>query len=119
MTVPSTARLPDIQSLSDHRNLPIEAVGIKGMRYPVTIRSGGEHRATVADFAMTVALPGRVKGTHMSRFVEVLEAQRDALDPAAFRRLVETMLARLGAEAGAVEMRFTWFARKVAPSSGV
>jgi GTP cyclohydrolase IB len=113
------ARLPDIQSQPDHRNLPIEAVGIKGMRYPVAIRSGAQAVTTVATLAMTVALPGRAKGTHMSRFVELLVAQREALDPAGFRRLVEDMLARLGAQAGTVEMRFTWFARKAAPVSGV
>jgi len=110
--------LPDVQSQPDHRNLPIEAVGIKGLLYPVAVSSGGACVPTVAEFAMTVALPATVKGTHMSRFVEVLEAQTAPLDAAAFEHLVRAMIERLGARRGMVEMRFPWFARKAAPVSG-
>jgi MptA/FolE2 family GTP cyclohydrolase len=110
--------LPDIQSQPDRRDLPIEAVGVKSVRYPVTVKSGDDVVPTIATFAMTVALPGNAKGTHMSRFVELLEAHRDALDQAGFERLVRDMLKRLGAQHGAVEMRFPWFARKAAPVSG-
>jgi GTP cyclohydrolase IB len=112
------AGLPDIQSLTDHRNLPIEAVGVRGLRYPVTIASGGHRVPAVATFAMSVALPATTKGTHMSRFVELLEMQQEPLDAPAFRRLVRATLDRLHAEAGSVEMRFAWFERKAAPVSG-
>jgi GTP cyclohydrolase I len=118
MDISEPTGLPDIQSQPDHRNLPIEAVGIRGVRYPVTISSGGDCVPTIGTFAMTVALPATAKGTHMSRFVELLEAQQDPLDLAAFRRFVRAMLDRLNAGSGSVEMRFPWFARKAAPVSG-
>ena len=119
MNAPEPVNLPDIQARRDLRNIPIEAVGIKGVRYPVTIRSGNDCAPTVGTFTLTVALPATDKGTHMSRFVELLEAQSDALDPAGFRALVFEMLRRLKASEGAIEMRFPWFARKAAPVSRV
>lgn len=118
MDASSPAGLPDIQARPDHRNLPIEAVGIKGVRYPVRIASGGDCVPTIATFAMTVALPPTTKGTHMSRFIELLESQQEPLDQPGFRRFVHGMLQRLGADAGSVEVRFPWFARKAAPVSG-
>lgn len=114
-----TSLLPDIQSQPDRRQLPIEAVGVKGLRYPVTIRSGAADQPTVADFRMTVALDPAVKGTHMSRFVELLEARAQPLDQAGFGAMVADMLARLGAASGAIEMRFPYFINKRAPVSGV
>jgi GTP cyclohydrolase FolE2 len=118
MNAPEKISLPDIQSQRDHRKLAIEAVGIKGVRYPLTISSGDDCVPTIATLAMTVALPGSAKGTHMSRFIELLEAQCEPLDSAGFERLVRDMLKRLGARHGAVEMRFPWFTRKAAPVSG-
>jgi GTP cyclohydrolase I len=111
--------LPDIQSEPDLRELRIEAVGIKGVRYPMTIGAGAAGQATVASFSMTVGLAAQVKGTHMSRFIELLEAQARPLDQAGFMALLEAMLARLGAASGAIEMRFPWFVRKSAPVSAV
>ena len=120
MNAPQRLALPDVQAQADTRNLPIEAVGVKGLRYPVTVVSGSTRVPTVAQFAMTVALPATVKGTHMSRFVELLEANAAApLDLAGFAGLARGMLVRLGAEAGAIEMSFPWFLRKAAPVSGV
>ena len=75
-------QLPDVQSRADHRALAIDAVGIRRLRSPVTIRTGEGEQATVATFSMAVALPAAVKGTHMSRFVELLEERTEALDPA-------------------------------------
>lgn len=119
MNAPEPVNLPDIQARPDPRNIPINAVGIKGVRYPVTIRSGNDCAPTVASFTMTVALPAADKGTHMSRFIELLEAQQDALDPQGFRKLVFEMLRRLRASEGTIEMRFPWFTRKAAPVSRV
>ena len=68
---------------------------------------------------MTVTVPAPVKGTHMSRFVELLQAQSDALDAPGFRALLRDMLGRLNAQAGTIEMRFPWFVEKTAPVSGV
>jgi GTP cyclohydrolase IB len=119
MTAPERFTLPDLQSQTDHRNLSIEAVGIKGLRYPVLLRLEGDEVPTVATFSMNVALSPTTRGTHMSRFVELLEARRAALDQRGFERFVRDMLARLGVDRGEIEMRFPWFMRKSAPVSGV
>ena len=111
--------LPDVQSHVDGRDLCIDAVGIKDVRYPLTIRSGGKVLPTIATLSMTVGLPAVTKGTHMSRFVELLEAQDAALDQAGFKAMLFDMLDRLDARNGAIEMRFPYFAQKTAPVSGV
>ncbi|MBS1191711.1 MAG: cyclohydrolase FolE2 [Rhodocyclaceae bacterium] len=119
MTAPEKIPLPDVQSLEDRRNLPIDAVGVKDVRYPVTILSGGMQTATVADLSMTVSLAAAAKGTHMSRFIEVLEARTGGLDQAGFRAMLQAMLERLEASGGTIDMRFPYFVQKTAPASGV
>jgi GTP cyclohydrolase FolE2 len=119
MNAPQRIGLPDVQSLVEARSVAIDEVGIKGVRYPMTVLAHGKPVATVATFSMTVALPASVKGTHMSRFMEILEAHRAPLDPARFRAMVLAMLERLDARAGTVEMSFPYFVRKAAPVSAV
>jgi GTP cyclohydrolase I len=120
MNAPEKIVLPDIQSIADHRRIAIDRVGVKGLRHPVRLATAaGGVLHTVATFDMGVALPSTVKGTHMSRFVEVLQAQDAPLDAVVFRALVEAMLARLQATAGAIEMRCPYFIAKRAPVSGV
>ena len=119
MNAPERHLLPDIQSQHDARNLPINAVGIKGVRYPVTILDGGRRTPTVASFTMTVGLPATTKGTHMSRFVELLEARGDALTQSDFKALLQQTMTRLEADSGMIEMRFPYFMTKIAPVSGV
>lgn len=109
--------LPDIQSREDCRNLQIDAVGIKGVRYPITIRAANRLLPTVATLSLTVGLSAAAKGTHMSRFVELLEESLEAMDRKRFKALVIDMLERLDAESGTIEMRFPYFARKTAPVS--
>src|SRR5215472_1656324 len=104
MNAPQRIGLPDIQSQIDARCVAIDEVGIKGVRYPMMVLARGEPVATVATFSMTVALPPSAKGTHMSRFVEILEAHRVPLDPARFQAMVAATLARLDARAATVEM---------------
>lgn len=112
--------LDDTQSLPDARHLPIQRVGIKALRYPMQIVAGnGETQGTVATFAMYVGLPEQVKGTHMSRFIQLLDEQRAPLDAAGFLALEKTMRERLEAETGYLEMAFPYFRRKAAPVSGV
>ncbi len=110
--------LPDIQARADDRALAIDAVGIRRLRHPVTVRAGGSGQATIATFSMSVALPAPARGTHMSRFLELLAAHEGALDPQGFRALVLEMLRRLGAAGGTIEMRFPLFLAKRAPVSG-
>jgi GTP cyclohydrolase FolE2 len=112
--------LPDVQGLADSRAVAIDCVGIKGLKYPITVRAlDGQAQPSVAEFDMYVALSPEVKGTHMSRFVELLESSTEALDYSAVRRLLRDMVDRLGAERGQVEIRFPYFIRKLAPVSGV
>ena len=118
MNAPERVALGDVQSRPDSRNLRIDAVGIKQLRYPVTIQAGAATVPTIATLAMTVALAARDRGTHMSRFVELLEEQARALDMPRFRQLVLDMLRRLEAPSGTIEMRFPYFAEKAAPVSG-
>jgi GTP cyclohydrolase I len=120
MNAPDRFFLPDIQSAADTRQLAIQHVGVKGLRYPMSVRGAdGAVIATVATLAMTVALPPEVKGTHMSRFVELLESRRDALTLDGLRAMCGDMLDRLDATAGRIEMSFPYFLRKQAPVSGV
>lgn len=113
------AFLPDIQSQVDGRQLHIDAVGVKGVRYPVAIRAAQRVVPTIATWSMTVGLAAATKGTHMSRFIELLEAQTEPLDQARFKAIVFDMLARLEAPGGAIELRFPYFVQKSAPVSAV
>jgi GTP cyclohydrolase IB len=120
VNAPERLPLPDTQSLPDGRQLAIQRVGVKELRYPVVLRGhDAEDRHTVATFAMDVGLAHDVKGTHMSRFVEILERMRDPLDLNTFRSMHARMLEHLGAASGRIEMRFPFFIRKAAPISGV
>ena len=115
----AAATLPDVQATPDRRNIAIQQVGVRGVRYPVQIRSVQGVQPSVGTFEMTVALPPEVKGTHMSRFIEMLEAHREPLDAQQLGVLLQHMLVRLQASEGAITAQFTYFARKAAPVSGV
>lgn len=110
--------LPDIQSELDKRGISIGAVGIKDVRYPLSICSSGNVLPSIATLSMTVELPAITKGTHMSRFIELLEEQTEALDQSRFKAMLFDMLDRLDAERGAIEMHFPYFVQKTAPVSG-
>ena len=112
--------LDDTQSLPDARHLPIQRVGIKALRYPMQIvTSAGEVQGTVATFAMYVGLPEQVKGTHMSRFIQLLEEQRAPISSQSFLAMEKLMRERLDAATSYLEMSFPYFRRKAAPVSGV
>jgi len=112
--------LPDIQGTPDHRQLAIQEVGVRGLRYPLDlIDAQGKHHPTVATIEMTVGLPPTVKGTHMSRFIELLESQEGPLDLHGMKQLFIKMRERLVAQTGRIALRFPYFIRKEAPVSGV
>ena len=112
--------IPDVQSAEDKRKLAIDKVGIKGIRHPVRIAErGGGTQHTVATFNMYVGLPHQFKGTHMSRFVEILEAHEREISPDTFRSMLREMAKKLEAETGHIEMTFPYFVSKKAPVSGV
>jgi len=112
--------IADVQSSADTRRIPIDKVGIKDIRHPVRVRdrSGGEQH-TIATFNMFVNLPHNFKGTHMSRFVEILNQHERELSVASFKDMLVEMTKRLEAEAGHIEMSFPYFVTKAAPVSGV
>ena len=116
----TTDEIPDIQSSRDTRQIAIDQVGIKDIRHPVVVRdrSGGEQR-TVAKFNMYVSLPHNFKGTHMSRFVEILNDHEYEITVESFKRMIEEMTHVLDAESGHIEMSFPYFMNKSAPVSGV
>jgi GTP cyclohydrolase IB len=127
MTPPVTAKvsraavteIEDVQNRADTRRLPINRVGIKDIAHPVRVRdrSAGEQH-TVASFNMYVSLPHNFKGTHMSRFVEILHTERE-ISVESFRAMLGTMTERLEANVGHIEMTFPFFVMKKAPVSGV
>jgi GTP cyclohydrolase IB len=109
----------DVQSRADTRQIPINQVGIKDINHPVRVkdRSEGEQH-TVANFNMYVNLPHNFKGTHMSRFVEILHRERE-ISVESFGSLLAEMTERLEADSGHIEMSFPYFVMKKAPVSGV
>ena len=121
MNAPDRMFLPDVQSTPDERAIAIDRVGVKSIRHPLLVRrADGSVQHTVAMVDMYVGLPGNVKGTHMSRFLEVLQnASHGELDAASLPAVARVMLGRLEAESGYIEMRFPYFIEKAAPVSGV
>ncbi len=112
--------IPDVQGSADSRRLPIDKVGIKSIRHPVRVldKSGGVQH-TIAVFNMYVGLPHNFKGTHMSRFVEILNTGAREFSVENFEATLREMVERLEAETGTVEMTFPYFINKQAPISGV
>jgi GTP cyclohydrolase I len=112
--------MPDVQGSQDTRQIPINKVGIKDIRHPVRVadRSGGEQH-TIANFNMYVNLPHNFKGTHMSRFVEILNEHEREITVKSFKHMLSEMVERLEAQSGHIEMSFPYFVNKKAPVSGV
>jgi len=119
-TPPLKAPIEDVQSRADTRRIPIDKVGIKDIYHPERVRdrSGGDQN-TIANFNMYVYLPHNFKGTHMSRFVEILHLHERELSVDSFRTMLREMVQRLDAEKGHIEMAFPYFVMKKAPVSGV
>lgn len=112
--------MPDIQKTPDSRQIAIDKVGIKAIRHPIKVldMSGGVQH-TIALFNMYVYLPHHFKGTHMSRFVEILNENERELSVESFESMLRSMVERLEAKSGYVEMNFPYFINKKAPVSGV
>src|SRR5919109_918579 len=112
--------IPDVQATPDSRKLAIDKVGIKAIRHPMRIqeRAGGIQH-TVATFNMYVCLPHHFKGTHMSRFVEILEEHEREITVETFQVMLRDMVRKLEAAEGHIEMAFPYFIEKSAPVSRV
>jgi GTP cyclohydrolase I len=111
--------MPDVQDTPDTRHLVIQRVGVKGVRYPLTVRAGDAVQSTVGMWNMYVHLAEEKKGTHMSRFISLLEGMDVPLDVAYFSALMRDMVKLLDARAGRIEVSFPYFINKTAPISGV
>ncbi|MEK8045304.1 GTP cyclohydrolase FolE2 [Ideonella margarita] len=111
--------IPDTQNERDERHVAIQRVGVKDVRYPLTLRVAGVEQSTAALWNLDVALPAEKKGTHMSRFVAWLDAQSTPMDAAHLRGELDVMLEKLHADEGRIEARFNFFLRKRAPVSGL
>lgn len=115
-----TTLIPDVQNMADTRHLSINKVGIKSIRHPVQVKDknvGVQH--TVATFNMYVHLPHNFKGTHMSRFVEILNHHGREISVESFESILREMIEKLEAKSGHIEMSFPYFINKTAPVSGV
>ncbi len=120
MNEPVTLCMPDVQNSADTRCLAIDKVGIKDIKYPVRVKDrSGREQHTIANFNTYVNLPHNFKGTHMSRFVEILNEHEYEITVESFKQMLAEMTKRLEAKAGHIEMTFTYFVRKTAPISGV
>ena len=111
--------LKDTQNEPDHRNIPLDRVGVKKLRYPMQILDKAHAlQHTVATVALTVALPHHFKGTHMSRFVEVLNEFGPVLHVDNIKTILRELVTKLESDAAHVQFEFPYFLEKSAPVTG-
>ncbi len=114
----SVHSIPDVQGSTDRRQLPITRVGIRDINVPIVFENSlGKSQHTIATAEMTVQLPHDKKGTHMSRFIQILN-ETSVYTLHGFLRLHQEMLKRLQAEEGTLTLSFPYFVEKAAPVSG-
>ena len=117
--VASPAVLPDVQSTPDGRGIAIDEVGIRGLRYPIAVWDHAHSKQdTIADISLTVALPADVKGTHMSRMVEIIDQHSGELTVATLPALLHEAHHRLATDDAQVQVAFPYFLPRSAPVSG-
>ncbi len=111
--------LIDVQNSKDKRGIAIDKVGIKNLHYPISVLDKAKSfQHTVADINMYVDLPHYFKGTHMSRFLEVLNEHRGEISIVGFPDILRKIKKVLNAGSASVEMEFPYFIEKTAPVSG-
>lgn len=108
--------LVDIQSSRDERRIPIDRVGVREVLYPITLRERDNGtQQTVGKFTLTVDLPQEFKGTHMSRFIEVLSAHNHDFSPETIPDILTNLRTKLKAQTAHLDVTFTYFREKPAP----
>lgn len=118
-TTTYTENLPDTQNQADIRNIPIDKVGVKNLKYPIAVKDkDNEIQHTIATVSMTVDLPQEFKGTHMSRFVEILQCENREMHVDTIDSILDKMLERLHAKVSHIEIEFPYFKDKKAPVTG-
>ena len=119
MSIANPETMPDIQSTNDSRGIPLDAVGVRDLLYPITILDQNNQRQeVVARISMAVNLPHHFKGTHMSRFIEALNEHKGELTLRTLPDFLNVLRQRLEAECAQVECDFPYFIERVAPVSG-
>lgn len=115
----TTHALADIQATPDQRNIAIDKVGVRAVKYPIVVldRANGEQH-TVGDFTLTVHLPKEFKGTHMSRFLEVLGESHREVTVHGIPNILAKLKERLDSEIAHLEVSFPFFMEKAAPVTG-
>ena len=110
--------MKDIQSQRDFREIPIDKVGVRDLRYPIVVLDrDNESQHTVAELSMSVSLPHHFKGTHMSRFLEVLNDHRGEITARTMPAILDELRERLDSESAHLEVRFPFFMERTAPVS--
>ena len=113
-------KLADVQSQKDERNIPIDKVGVKNLTYPITLLDKTkQYQHTIAKINMYVLLPSNFKGTHMSRFIEILNENRECIDIRKIGKILREMRERLNAKKSYIELNFPYFIEKKAPVTGI
>lgn len=119
MSESSNKQLPDIQAAPDERGLAIDQVGVSDLRYPIKVTDRhGKPFPTVATISMSVHLPHQFKGTHMSRFIEILSQHEGEVTTQTLPMILQDLRKRLDAEEAHIEVAFTYFVNKKAPVTG-
>lgn len=117
---PPAPKLPDIQKTPDDRGIAINEVGICDLTYPIVVLDRANQRQRVAAMiSMSVNLPHHAKGTHMSRFLEVLAEHQSGITKGTLPAILTEMKKRLNANSARIEMEFTVFLERIAPVSGL
>ena len=111
--------MEDVQSLPDDREVPLDRVGVSGLRHPIIVLDRAEEKQrTIGSFSMSVSLPREQKGTHMSRFVEVLADRHTEVTMATMPVILRDLRERLDAASARLEVEFPYFLERRAPVSG-
>jgi GTP cyclohydrolase I len=111
-------KIADVQNTRDYRNIDINKAGVKSIKYPITVldkKNKDQH--TIATINMYVDLPYRFKGTHMSRFVEILNRYRKGINVKNLSTILSDMKKKLNAKSAHIEIEFPYFIEKMAPVS--
>lgn len=115
----SAKGLPDIQKTPDTRNIPIDRVGVRKVKFPISVLDrANERQHTIGNFTLTVDLPSEFKGTHMSRFLEVLNSHGREISVHSLPAMLHEMTEKLTAQQAHIEVEFPFFMAKKAPVTG-
>ncbi len=119
MSLLAERMLPDVQAGTEERGVALDDVGISGLRYPLTVEcADGSRQQTICEAQLAVALDAQTRGTHMSRFVEALHEQHEAVSPARVLAMVRDLAVRLGAGEATIRLAFPLFVPRETPVTG-